>query len=549
MAHRIIENEELCSVVSTTARMFSNTVGSTIGPNGSTIILPKSFGAPEITKDGYKVAKQIKPEKPEEKDLVELFVQATSNANDESGDGTTTSALIVGHLVNESYRYLIGQCSRAEIDYGIKTAKDYVIKYLKEEAQSISSKDEIAKVATVSANGDKSIGEKIAEAMEKVGKEGVISVEEGKGTAKLILEWTEGMMFDRGYISPYFATNHEKMEAELENPYVLIVNKKLSTIQPLVSVLEVVFKSGRPLLIIAEDVEGEALTSLVLNRLKSGLKVAAVKAPGFGERRAEILEDIKILTNASYVVSDEIGIKLEDIVLHDLGTARRIHISKDYTTIVEGGGNQDDIKKRIAQVKIQISNTKSDYEREKLQERLAKLAGGVAVLKVGGSTEVEVKELKDRVDDAVQATRAAVEEGIVTGGGAALLYASLALEQLRLDTEDQRIGVEIVKRALVAPIRQIIENSYQEPAVIIDYLLKQRDKRLLFNAATLKYVDAFKDGILDPVKVVRIALEAAVSVASTLITTKTMIVEIPNKDDNSNMGNVGGAGGMGAGGF
>ena len=549
MAHRIIENEELYSLVRTTARMFSRTVGSTIGPNGSTVVLPKSFGAPEITKDGYKVAKQIKPEKPEEKDLVELFVQATSNANDESGDGTTTSALIVGHLVNESHRYLISQCSRAEIDYGIKTAKDYVIKYLKEEAQSISSKDEIAKVATVSANGDKSIGEKIAEAMEKVGKEGVISVEEGKGTEKLVLEWTEGMMFDRGYISPYFATNHEKMEAELENPYVLIVNKKLSTIQPLVNVLEAVFKSGRPLLIIAEDVEGEALTSLVLNRLKSGLKVAAVKAPGFGERRAEILEDIKILTNASYVVSDEIGIKLEDIVLHDLGTARRVHISKDYTTIVEGGGDQDDIKKRIAQIKIQISNTKSDYEREKLQERLAKLAGGVAVLKVGGSTEVEVKELKDRVDDAVQATRAAVEEGIVTGGGAALLYASLALEQLRLDTEDQRIGVEIVKRALVAPIRQIIENSYQEPAVIIDYLIKQKDKRLLFNAATLKYVDAFKDGILDPVKVVRIALETAVSVASTLITTKTMIVEIPNKDDNSNMGNAGGAGGMGAGGF
>ena len=523
--------------------MLANAVKVTLGPKGRNVVIEKSFGAPRITKDGVTVAKEIELSDKFENMGAQMVREVASKTSDEAGDGTTTATVLAQAIVREGAKSVAAGMNPMDLKRGIDLAVEAIIADLKSRSKAVSSNAEIAQIGTISANGDREIGEMLARAMEKVGKEGVITAEEAKSLSSE-LEVVEGMQFDRGYTSPYFITNAEKMTCELESPFILLHEKKLSGLQPLLPVLEQVVQSGKPLLILAEDVEGEALATLVVNKLRGGLKVAAVKAPGFGDRRKAMMEDIAILTNGQ-VISEDLGIKLENVNLDMLGTAKRVVITKEETTIIEGAGNSDDIKGRCSQIRAQIDETTSDYDREKLQERLAKLAGGVAVIRVGGATETEVKEKKDRVEDAMHATRAAVEEGIVPGGGVALLYAGKALEGVKPSNDDQRVGVEIVRRALQAPCRQIAENAGDDGAVVVGKLLEGGDTSLGFDAQNGKYVDMFKAGIIDPTKVVRTALQDAASVAGLLVTTEAMIAEKPEKKSMPAMPGGGGMGGMG----
>ena len=545
MANVVISGEQLQKVVREVAAVVDLTVGITGGPRGLTVGISKPYGAPEVTKDGYKVMKNIKPEEPLNAAIASIFAQSCSQCNDTVGDGTTTCSVLTSNIVMEASKSIAAGSDRVGIKNGMLKAKDVVLKEITSMSRTISLEkmDEVAQVAIISANGDKDIGNSIADSVKKVGKEGVITVEESKGSKELETELTTGMQFDRGYLSPYFITNNEKMIVELDDPYLLITEKKLNIIQPLLPILEAVVKSGRPLLIIAEDIEGEALSTLVINKLRGGLKVAAVKAPGFGDRRKEMLEDIATLTGAKYVIKDELGIKMEDLTLEDLGTAKNVKITKDNTTVVSENSESEKVKSRIAQIKSQIETSTSDYDKEKLRERLAKLSGGVAVLKVGGATEVEVKERRDRVEDALHATRAAIEEGIVPGGGVALLYASSALDKLKGENDEEQVGINIIRKTLSSPIRKLVSNAGLEPAVITDHLIKQNDKELIYNLEAMNYANAFTAGVIDPAKVVRVAFETAVSVASMLITTESMIVDVPGKDDNAS--SPMGGGGMG----
>ncbi|WP_265974663.1 chaperonin GroEL [Brucella intermedia] len=508
--------------------VLANAVKVTLGPKGRNVVIDKSFGAPRITKDGVSVAKEIELEDKFENMGAQMLREVASKTNDLAGDGTTTATVLAQAIVKEGAKAVASGMNPMDLKRGIDLAVDAVVKELKTNARRITSNSEIAQVGTISANGDTEIGRYLAEAMEKVGNEGVITVEEAK-TAETELEVVEGMQFDRGYLSPYFVTNQDKMRVELEDPYILIHEKKLSNLQAMLPVLEAVVQSGKPLVIIAEDVEGEALATLVVNKLRGGLKIAAVKAPGFGDRRKAMLEDIAILTGGT-VISEDLGIKLENVTLNMLGRAKRVAIEKENTTIIDGVGSKAEIDGRVAQIRAQIEETTSDYDREKLQERLAKLAGGVAVIRVGGSTEVEVKEKKDRVDDALHATRAAVEEGILPGGGVALLRAVKALEGLPIANDDQRVGVEIVRRAIEAPVRQIAENAGAEGSIIVGKLREKTDFSYGWNAQTGEYGDLYAQGVIDPVKVVRTALQDAASVAGLLVTTEAMIAEKPKKE-------------------
>ncbi|MQX42922.1 chaperonin GroEL [Sinorhizobium meliloti] len=508
--------------------ILANAVKVTLGPKGRNVVLDKSFGAPRITKDGVTVAKEIELEDKFENMGAQMVREVASKTSDIAGDGTTTATVLAQAIVREGAKAVASGMDPMDLKRGIDKAVDAIVEELRSKARKVTRNDEIAQVGTISANGDTEIGRFLAQAMEKVGNEGVITVEEAK-TAETELEVVEGMQFDRGYLSPYFITNQEKMRVELEEPYVLIHEKKLSNLQAMLPVLESVVQSGKPLLIIAEDVEGEALATLVVNRLRGGLKVAAVKAPGFGDRRKAMLEDIAVLTGGT-TISEDLGIKLENVTLDMLGRAKRIVVEKENTTIVDGAGSKEQIQGRVAQIKAQIEETTSDYDREKLQERLAKLAGGVAVIRVGGSTEVEVKERKDRVDDAMHATRAAVEEGILPGGGVALLRAVTALKNVQTDNADQRHGVEIVRRALEAPVRQIAENAGAEGSIIVGKLREASELSYGWNAQTNEFGDLFEQGVIDPVKVVRTALEDAASVAGLLVTTEAMVAEKPKKE-------------------
>jgi len=519
---------------------LANAVKVTLGPKGRNVVIDKSFGAPRITKDGVTVAKEIELKDKFENMGAQMLREVASKANDSAGDGTTTATVLAQAIVKEGMKSVAAGMNPMDLKRGIDLAVDKVVENLKQRSKEVSGSEEIAQVGIISANGDREVGEKIAEAMEKVGKEGVITVEEAKGL-EFELDVVEGMQFDRGYLSPYFITNPEKMTVELENPYILIHEKKLSNLQSMLPILEAVVQSGRPLLIIAEDIEGEALATLVVNKLRGGLKVAAVKAPGFGDRRKAMLQDIAILTGGE-MISEDLGIKLENVTLNMLGEAKRVTIDKDNTTIVDGAGSSEDIKARVAEIRTQIENTTSDYDREKLQERLAKLAGGVAVIKVGGATEVEVKERKDRVDDALHATRAAVEEGIVPGGGTALLYSTKVLEGLAGANDDQTRGVDIVRRALQAPVRQIAENAGHDGAVVAGKLIDAKDENLGFNAATEVYEDLVKAGVIDPTKVVRTALQDAASVAGLVITTEAAVSELPEDKPAAPMPDMGGMG-------
>jgi len=524
--------------------ILANAVKVTLGPKGRHVVIEKSFGAPRITKDGVTVAKEIELKDKYQNIGAQMMREVASKTNDLAGDGTTTATVLAQSIVREGLKSVAAGTNPMDLKRGIDIAVTRVVADLKSRSKDVAGTHEIAQVGIISANGDEEVGRKIAEAMEKVGKEGVITVEEAKGL-DFELEVVEGMQFDRGYLSPYFITNPEKMSVDLENPYILIHEKKLSNLQALLPVLEAVVQSGRPLLIIAEDVEGEALATLVVNKLRGGLKVAAVKAPGFGDRRKAMLEDIAVLS-AGQMISEDLGIKLENVTLPMLGSAKKVTIDKDTTTIVDGAGEKEQITGRIEQIKAQIETTTSDYDKEKLQERLAKLAGGVAVIKVGGSSEVEVKERKDRVDDALHATRAAVEEGIVAGGGVALLYATHALEGLKGVNEDQTRGIDIVRRALQSPVRQIAQNAGHDGAVVAGKLLEQTNPNFGFNAQTEKYEDLVASGVIDPTKVVRAALQDAASVAGLLITTEATIAELP-ADAKSGGGMGGGMGGMGGG--
>ena len=528
---------------------LANAVKVTLGPKGRNVVIDKSFGAPRITKDGVTVAKEIELKDKFENMGAQMIKEVASKANDAAGDGTTTATVLAQAIVNEGMKSVAAGMNPMDLKRGIDIAVTKVVEDLKGRSKDVSGSSEIAQVGVISANGDREVGEKIAEAMEKVGKEGVITVDESKGL-EFELETVEGMQFDRGYLSPYFITNPDKMTVELDDPYILIFEKKLSNLQAMLPILEAAVQSGRPLLIIAEDIEGEALATLVVNKLRGGLKVAAVKAPGFGDRRKAMLQDIAILTKGE-MVSEDLGIKLENVTLNMLGQAKRVTIDKDNTTIVDGAGDQADIQARVGEIRTQIDNTSSDYDKEKLQERLAKLAGGVAVIKVGGATEVEVKERKDRVDDALHATRAAVEEGIVPGGGTALLYASKALEGLKGDNEDQTRGIAIVRKAILAPIRQIATNAGHDGAVVSGNLLREGDETQGFNAGTDTYENLVKAGVIDPTKVVRTALQGAASVAGLLITTEAAISEVPeDKSAGGGMPDMGGmGGGMGGMGF
>ena len=508
--------------------VLANAVKVTLGPKGRNVVIDKSFGAPRITKDGVSVAKEVELEDKFENMGAQMLREVASKTNDLAGDGTTTATVLAQAIVKEGAKAVASGMNPMDLKRGIDLAVDAVVKELKSKAKKITSNAEIAQVGTISANGDSEIGRYLAEAMEKVGNEGVITVEEAK-TAETELEVVEGMQFDRGYLSPYFVTNQDKMRVELEDPYILIHEKKLSNLQAMLPVLEAVVQSGKPLLIIAEDVEGEALATLVVNKLRGGLKIAAVKAPGFGDRRKAMLEDIAILTGGT-VISEDLGIKLENVTLNMLGRAKKVAIEKENTTIIDGVGSKPEIDGRVAQIRAQIEETTSDYDREKLQERLAKLAGGVAVIRVGGSTEVEVKEKKDRVDDALHATRAAVEEGILPGGGVALLRAVKALDGLPTATDDQRVGIDIVRRAIEAPVRQIAENAGAEGSVIVGKLREKTDFSFGWNAQTGEYGDLYAQGVIDPAKVVRTALQDAASVAGLLVTTEAMIAEKPKKD-------------------
>ncbi|MBP1847367.1 chaperonin GroEL [Rhizobium petrolearium] len=508
--------------------VLANAVKVTLGPKGRNVVIDKSFGAPRITKDGVSVAKEIELEDKFENMGAQMLREVASKTNDLAGDGTTTATVLAQAIVKEGAKAVASGMNPMDLKRGIDLAVDAVVKELKNNARKITSNSEIAQVGTISANGDSEIGRYLAEAMEKVGNEGVITVEEAK-TAETELEVVEGMQFDRGYLSPYFVTNQDKMRVELEDPYILIHEKKLSNLQAMLPVLEAVVQSGKPLLIIAEDVEGEALATLVVNKLRGGLKIAAVKAPGFGDRRKAMLEDIAILTGGT-VISEDLGIKLENVTLNMLGRAKKVAIEKENTTIIDGVGSKTEINGRVAQIRAQIEETTSDYDREKLQERLAKLAGGVAVIRVGGSTEVEVKEKKDRVDDALHATRAAVEEGVLPGGGVALLRAVKALDNLATANQDQKVGVEIVRRAIEAPVRQIAENAGAEGSVIVGKLREKTEFSYGWNAQSGEYGDLYAQGVIDPAKVVRTALQDAASVAGLLVTTEAMIAEKPKKE-------------------
>jgi len=524
--------------------ILADAVKVTLGPKGRNVVIEKSFGAPRITKDGVTVAKEIELKDKFENLGAQMVREVASKTNDVAGDGTTTATVLAQAIVREGMKSVAAGMNPMDLKRGIDLAVGKVVEDLKARSKPVAGTSEIAQVGTISANGESEIGEMIAKAMEKVGKEGVITVEEAKGMESE-LDVVEGMQFDRGYLSPYFITNPEKMSVELDSPFILIHEKKLSNLQALLPVLEAVVQSGRPLLIIAEDVEGEALATLVVNKLRGGLKVAAVKAPGFGDRRKAMLEDIAVLTKGE-MISEDLGIKLENVTLPMLGQAKRVTIDKDNTTIIDGMGEAEAIKGRVEQIRAQIEITTSDYDKEKLQERLAKLAGGVAVLKVGGSTEVEVKERKDRVDDALHATRAAVEEGIVPGGGTALLYATKALEGLKGANDDQTRGIDIIRRALFAPVRQIAANAGHDGAVVSGKLLEGKDDKIGFNAQTDVYENLVLAGVIDPTKVVRTALQDAASVASLLITTEAAITELPADDKGGPGGGMGGGmGGMG----
>ena len=521
---------------------LANAVKVTLGPKGRNVVIDKSFGAPRITKDGVTVAMEIELKDMFENMGAQMLREVASRTNDNAGDGTTTATVLAQAIVTEGMKSVAAGMNPMDLKRGIDIAVDKVVSHIQSQSKDVTGSSEIAQVGIISSNGDREVGEKIAEAMEKVGKEGVITVEEAKGL-EFELDVVEGMQFDRGYLSPYFITNPDKMTVELENPYILIHEKKLSNLQSMLPVLEATVQSGRPLLIIAEDIEGEALATLVVNKLRGGLKVAAVKAPGFGDRRKAMLQDIAILTQGE-MISEDLGIKLENVTLNMLGQAKKVSIDKDNTTIVDGAGSADDIKARVNEIRTQIDATTSDYDREKLQERLAKLAGGVAVIKVGGASEVEVKERKDRVDDALHATRAAVEEGIVPGGGTALLYASSALEGVTGANEDQTRGVDIVRKSLTSLVRQIASNAGHDGAVVSGKLLDQQDTSFGFNAATDTYENLVTAGVIDPTKVVRTALQNAASVAGLLITTEAAISEKPEDKPAMPMGG-GGMGGMG----
>ena len=511
--------------------VLANAVKVTLGPKGRNVVIDKSFGAPRITKDGVTVAKEIELEDKFENMGAQMVREVASKTNDLAGDGTTTATVLAQAIVKEGAKSVAAGMNPMDLKRGIDLAVEAVVADLKSHAKKIANNDEIAQVGTVSANGDREIGRFLADAMAKVGNEGVITVEEAKSLDSE-LEVVEGMQFDRGFVSPYFVTNADKMKVELEDPYVLIHEKKLGSLQPMLPVLEAAVQSGKPLLIIAEEVEGEALATLVVNKLRGGLKVAAVKAPGFGDRRKAMLEDIAILTGGT-AISEDLGIKLENVTLQMLGRAKKVVIDKDNTTIVNGAGKKNEIEGRCNQIRAQIAETTSDYDKEKLQERLAKLAGGVAVIRVGGATEVEVKEKKDRVDDALHATRAAVEEGILPGGGVALLRALKALDRVQPANPDQRAGVEIVRRAIQAPARQIAQNAGDDGSVVVGKLLERTDYNWGYNAATGEYQDMVKAGVIDPAKVVRTALQDAASVASLLITTEALIAERPKREKSA----------------
>jgi len=524
--------------------ILANAVKVTLGPKGRNVVIEKAFGAPRITKDGVTVAKEIELKDKFENMGAQMVKEVASKTNDLAGDGTTTATVLAQAIVREGCKSVAAGMNPMDLKRGIDKAVETVTAELVKMSKKVKTNEEIAQVGTISANGEREIGDIIAKAMDKVGKEGVITVEEAKGL-DTELDVVEGMQFDRGYLSPYFITNAEKMTVELQNPYILIHEKKLSDLQPLLPILEAVVQSSRPLLINAEDIEGQALATLVVNKLRGGLKVAAVKAPGFGDRRKAMLEDIAVLT-AGEVISEDLGIKLENVTLQMLGSAKVVTIDKDNTTLIDGAGKKNDINARCEQIRAQVEETSSDYDKEKLQERLAKLAGGVAVIKVGGATEVEVKEKKDRVDDALHATRAAVEEGIVPGGGVALLRASKALTKTDASNDDQKVGIEIVRRALAVPLRQIAENAGEDGAVVAGKVSENASVNFGFDAQGGKYVDMVKAGIIDPTKVVRVALQDAASVAGLLITTEAMIADLPKKDD-APMGPPGGGGGMGGG--
>ena len=530
--------------------VIANAVKVTLGPKGRNVVIDKSFGAPRITKDGVSVAKEIELPNKFENMGAQMIREVASKQNDVSGDGTTTATVLAQKIVREGVKAVAAGMNPMDLKRGIDLAVDRVVEDLKSRAKAVSGNEEVKQIGTISANGDADIGGKIAEAMDKVGNEGVITVEESK-SMELELDVVEGMQFDRGYLSPYFVTNPEKMACELESPLILLHEGKLSNLQAMLPILESVVQSGRPLLIIAEDVEGEALATLVVNKLRGGLKVAAVKAPGFGDRRKAMIEDIAVLTGGQ-VVSEDLGIKLENVTMEMLGTAKKVTITKDDTTVVDGAGAGAAIEDRVAQIRNQIEATSSDYDKEKLQERLAKLAGGVAVIRVGGATEVEVKEKKDRVDDATNATRAAIEEGVVAGGGSALLYAVKSLDGVEGKNADQNVGVSIIRRALEAPVRQIVENAGGEGSIVVGKLLDQSSKNFGFDAQNGEYVDMVANGIIDPVKVVRTAIQDAASVDSLLITTEAMVTDVKEEGGAGDaaaaaaaMGGMGGMGGMG----
>ncbi len=520
--------------------ILNNAVKVTLGPKGRNVILDKSYGAPRITKDGVTVAKEIELEDKFENMGAQMVREVASKTNDLAGDGTTTATVLAASIMREGVKLVAAGMNPMDLKRGVDIAVTAVVKDIARRAKKVQSSEEIAQVGTIAANGDRSIGEMIAKAMQKVGNEGVITIEEAK-TAETELDVVDGMQFDRGYLSPYFVTNAEKMIVELEDPYILIHEKKLSSLQPMLPVLEAVVQAGKPLLIIAEDIDGEALATLVVNKLRGGLKVAAVKAPGFGDRRKAMLEDIAILS-AGGLIAEDLGIKLEKVTLDMLGRAKRVRIEKDTTTIIDGAGKKSDIEARVAQIKSQIEETTSDYDKEKLQERLAKLSGGVAIIRVGGSTEVEVKEKKDRVDDAVNATKAAVAEGVVAGGGVALLRARDSVREINGENADVQAGINIVLKALEAPIRQIVENSGAEGSIVVGRITEHKSQTYGFDAQSEQYVDMLGAGILDPAKVVRIALQDAASVAGLMITTEAMIAERPKKEAPAMPG--GGMGGM-----
>ena len=544
MAKQIIQGAKAREEMLQGIDILADVVKVTLGPRGRNVAIEQSFGAPKVTKDGVTVAKAVELENKNQNAGAQLVKSVASKTADVAGDGTTTATVLTQSIAREGNKSVAAGMNPMDLKRGVDMAVSAVIEEIKKLSKNINSQEEIAQVGTISANGDTEIGEKIAEAMKRVGKEGVITVEEAKSFS-FEIDVVDGMKFDRGYLSPYFVTNAEKMIAELDNPYILLFEKKLTGLQQILPLLEAVVQSGRPLLIIAEDIEGEALATLVVNKLRGGLKVAAVKAPGFGDRRKAMMEDLAILTNGQ-LISDDLGMKLENVDISMLGRAKKVTISKEFTTLVDGAGSKADIEARCGQLRSQIEETTSDYDKEKLQERLAKLAGGVAVLKVGGATEVEVKERKDRVHDALHATRAAVEEGVVAGGGVTLFYAARALDKLKCANDDQQAGINIIKRALQAPVRQIVTNAGIDGAIVVGKLSESKDTSYGFNAQTMEYTDMFKAGIIDPTKVVRTALQDAASVASLIITTEAIITEKPAEKGDAHHGH-GGGGGMGGG--